>query len=174
MGQELARTPCGGVGEPPGLGTGVAALQVLAPNWAGAGWWLLSGLSARSLVKDGGVSCCCWAGGNCFQLLRGGCWSGRCQPVEEDLGCGSAEQAPPGDGGEGADPALSWCWQQLWQPHGCISPLQAIAALGACLACAGVRRWLRPGAAWWQRSEDVAELGPSDAGTRAWLPAALA
>lgn len=60
----------------------------------------LSGLGARSLVNEGGVSCCCWAGGNYFQLSLE--WETLAR--EEDcwlLRCDSAEQAPPVTGLEG-------------------------------------------------------------------------
>lgn len=68
------------------------------------------GLSARSLVNAGGVSCYCWAGGNYFQLLRGGVLEWESLVREEDSWllkrCGSAEQAPPGDGAGGEQVTL--------------------------------------------------------------------
>lgn len=86
----------------------MCAAAVLAYRWAacaepGVGWRQLLGLS--SLVNAGGVPCCCWAGGNYFQLWRGGLLEWETLAREEDCWllrrCGSAEQAPPGDRAEG-------------------------------------------------------------------------
>lgn len=91
---------------------------VLAHVWLGrarVGWRRLSGLSARSLVNEEGVSCCCWPGGNCFQLSRGGVWSGRHRPGKDgcrlDVALLSKHLLVTGLGG--SKKALSLLWQLL-------------------------------------------------------------
>lgn len=95
---------------PPGCtGSCMAWLCCLAePAWGGGS--SLSGLSTYSLVNEGGVSCYCWAGGNCFQLSREGCGVGDTgQGGWLQRRCDSAEQAPPGDRvwGEEETPVLA-------------------------------------------------------------------
>ena len=93
------------------LRTAVLLMPSPAHAEPGVGWRQLLGLSTRSLVKAGGVSCCCWAGGNYFQLWRGGVVEWETLAREEEEGwllrrCGSAEQAPPSDraGGGASNP----------------------------------------------------------------------
>lgn len=102
------------------------------------GWRQLSGLSTYSLVNEGGVSCYCWAEGNCFQLSRGGVW--REDGCRGDVALLSKHLLVAGVGG--SKKPLSLLWQLLWWPCKLSVMLLPIPSLPGWCLCAVWWPWL--------------------------------